>query len=78
MNFSMDRYYIVTLDTSDPSPIFGRIDDEDTDKDIFLVAVFNLPRDYQHHRLFTADDLKGFAIFKGREEAIEWVRENYP
>lgn len=77
MNFSMDKYYIATLDISDPNPVFGKIDDEDQDKDMYLVAIYALPNDYQGHRLFSANDLKSFMIFKGREEAVRWVQENY-
>lgn len=73
----MDGYYIATLDTSNPNPIFGRVDDQDQEKDIFLVAIYTLPKTYQYHRLFTADDLGAFAIFKGKEEAVAWVQANF-
>lgn len=76
--FTMDRYFIATADTTHPNPIFGKVDDEDMDAGLYLVAIFSLPQNYEGHQIFTIEDLKDYKIFKGREEAIIWVQANFP
>lgn len=78
MMFTMDRFFIVTADTTSSSPIFGKVDDEDLENGVYLIATYSLPQNYEGHQLFTITDLKDYKIFKGKEEAQEWVAANFP
>lgn len=79
MTFSISflNNYICPLDVADPNPYFGKIVEEDAESGLYLFATYSLTNNFQGYILLAIEDLQSYRIFKGKEEANEWVAANF-
>lgn len=75
MNITLYKYYILPEDTTNPTPLLGRILDEDMEAEKYLVTIYNTSQEFQGFKLMTFEDLQDYRVFKGKEEALDYFRE---
>lgn len=78
MNITLLKYFFLPADTSDPNPIFGRVDEEDQATEKYLCKIFDSAQNFQGFQLMTFTDLQDYRIFKGKEEANDYFLEHWP
>lgn len=78
MQITLNRYFILPIDTTIVDPIFGRISEEDQEAEKYLVTIYNTSQEFQGFQLMTFTDLQAYRIFMGKEEAIEYFQANWP
>lgn len=74
---SFYKHWICPLDETTTDPIFGRVAEEDTDLQLYLVETYNLQKDFEGYILLNLEDLKSYRLFKGREEFYEYLQANF-
>lgn len=78
MEITLLKYFILPVDTTLTDPLLGKIDEEDQSAEKYLVKTYTISNVFQGFELMTFEDLQDYKIFKGREEAIEYLQEHWP
>lgn len=71
------KNWICPLDETVANPIFGRVDEEDSEAGIYLVANYDLSKNFLGYIILSLEDLSTYRIFKGRDEFQEYVLAHF-
>ena len=70
--------WICPIDAATVDPVIGRIDEEDQENGLYLLAHFSLSGAFLGYILLDMDMLKDCKIFKGEEDAQDYIAVTWP